>query len=386
MSYSPNTPYKDSSNSSSTPLSGGATFTGTGVLSSRPAILVQSFSDVAGTLYFDFSIDGTNWDSTYPTAGYACASGVPEVHMAIVAGRYYRVRYVNGSGAQTSFRLGTYQTNDGDLRASLNQSLGLDSDAAAVRPTSFQDEVTIGRRTGVAGWNKFAYRSNLSAVGGEELIEASGTVTSPEILTSAETFDIAYDGTGGGSTDGNGTTGATQLTFYYINANGQAAIAAHNLGTDGTDTTSFTGLGINRCVVSASGANQANVSDITITSTTSGGQQAFIPAGQSVTQQAMFHVPTDSKGVAKFVFLSANKLSGSNPKVVFKGYVFNRTVETVYEIFRYTMDTQSSTTLMLVDPVNFALSSGDVLYFVADTDQNSTVAECRFSLNVYRNT
>ena len=82
MSYSPQSPFKDTANSTTTPLSGAATYTGTGVLSTRPAIMVQTKSDVSGTLYFDFSVDGTNWDSTYPTAGYACAAGVPEVHTA----------------------------------------------------------------------------------------------------------------------------------------------------------------------------------------------------------------------------------------------------------------------------------------------------------------
>jgi len=373
-------------NSTTTPLAGDATYTGTGEQNDFPEVLVMSKADVAGTLYFDFSSDGTNWDSTYPTSGYACSAGVPEVHRAAVGGRYFRVRYVNGSSAQSYFRLTTYNTAGiGQLSAAYNQTMGLDSDAIATRPSSFQDEVKLGRRSGVTGWNKFGYHSGLTAASGDQLVTAGSITTLPTILTTADTFDIAYDGTGGGSTDGSGTTGATSLVIYYLDANGQSATAVHALGTDGSDTTSFTGLGINRVAVYASGTANVNNSDITITATTGGSEQAFIPAGGSVTQQLWFHTPTDSKGVLKDIFLAANKLSGSSPNVIFKIWAYNRGVDTAYEIFRYTMDTGSTNQLVYADKVGFGVSAGDVIYVTADTDTNSTVVEGRFSLNVYQN-
>lgn len=60
-------------NNSTTPLSGGATFTGTGEINDYEHVGVSCFSDTAGTLYFDFSPDGTNW-STFPTAGFTVAA------------------------------------------------------------------------------------------------------------------------------------------------------------------------------------------------------------------------------------------------------------------------------------------------------------------------
>ena len=253
-----------------------------------------------------------------------------------------------------------------------------------VKPvTDFQDQVSLGNISGVTAWNKFGYRSNLQAATGEQLITAGGISTAPTILSSASTFTIAYDGTGGGSTDGASTDGARTITFYYLDSNGEDAVATHVLETDGSDVTSFTGLGINRAVVSSSGSGQTNASDITITATTGGSEQAFIPAGQSVTQQLWFHVATNRVGLIKNVFLAANKLSGSSPKVIFKIYVFSRTVSTIFEIFRFTMDTATTNELLLQDAVNFRLNSGDVAYVVGDTDTNNTLVEGRFSLDTY---
>jgi len=375
--------FESSLNSTTTPLSSGATYTGTGEQVDYPQVGIMCKTDNTGTLYFDFSSDGINWDSTFPVNGFKIASGVSEFHTAIKLGRYFRVRLVNDTGAQTYLRLTTYYgDNFVPANAPLNQSLGLDSDSTTVRPTLAQDEIRIGRRSGVTGWNKFAYRDNLTSAGGEQTIWATtGNLT---IMTSAETFDIAYNSTTDGA--GGGATGATQLTFYYIDSNGLQAIAVHTLGSTGTDTTSFSGLGINRVAVSASGTSTYNVNDITITNTTSGNTQAIVPATESVTQQAIFFVGSNHTAIAKFLFFNVNKLSGSNPKVTVKGYVYNRSVATRFEIFRHIIDTQSENTVTVTDPIGFNLNATDVLYFVADTDQNNTIISLRFSLNEYQNT
>jgi len=242
--------------------------------------------------------------------------------------------------------------------------------------------IRIGRRSGVAGWTKFGFRSGLTASAGEEMVwETTGNFTP---LTSAETFDIAYDGTAGGSTDGAGTVGATELTFFYIDSNGLPATATHTLGTDGTDTTAFSGLGINRIAVSASGSNQANSAAITVTATTAGTKQAIVPAGESVTQQALFFVGSNHDAVAKFLYLHVNKPSGGDAKVAIKGIAYNRQVDTYYEVFRTTLDTSVEITEVINEPIGFNLSPTDVLYFTADTDTNNAEVVIRFSLNEYQ--
>jgi hypothetical protein len=248
---------------------------------------------------------------------------------------------------------------------------------AIVRPLISQDEISRGLISGVSQWNKFGYREQTAASSGEQTLWALNS--NLVIMKTAETFTITYNNT----TDGLGTTGATQLTFYYLDANEKLAIGVHTLGNTGSDVTSFTGLGINGCVCSATGSNEVNANNITITNTTSGNDQAIIPAGNGTTQQLIFFAPDNATPVVKYLRLRANKLSGSNPKVTFKSYVWNRGVESTFEIFRDVLDTQSGTLIDIEDPCNFPLSSRDVLYFVMDTDQNNTVASGRFSLNLY---
>jgi len=120
-------------NSSITPLASSGTFTGTAELNSYPHVGVSLHTDTAGTLYFDFSNDGTNWN-TFPTNGFTVTSGIHEFHTAVKLGRQFRIRFVNGSGTPTYMRLYTYYGhNFMPPSAPLNQSIGSDSDAIITR-------------------------------------------------------------------------------------------------------------------------------------------------------------------------------------------------------------------------------------------------------------
>lgn len=242
--------------------------------------------------------------------------------------------------------------------------------------------MSVGALSGYSVWNKFAHRPDLDTADGEALIIADSTTNTPELLTTAETFDIAYNSTTDGA--GGGATGATELTIYYLDASGSLAIAQHTLGSDGNDTTAFSGLGINRVVCSATGTNQVNVNDITITSTTSGGVQSFIPAGEGTTQQAIFFCPSSgSRAVGKDVYLNCTTFSGGgSPRVTFKGKVWNRNIDSVFEVFRTIIDTSSENSIHISNQ-EFPLSLGDVLYWTAETDTNNTViGGIRFRLDV----
>lgn len=245
-----------------------------------------------------------------------------------------------------------------------------------------QDDIALGRVDGATSWSKFAYRSSLTLAQGESLVMSDNTTTTLDILLSDETFDITYDQT----VDGAGTNGATELTFFYLNPAGEFAQATHVLGNTGSDVTSFSGLGINRVAVSASGTDDRNMNDINITASTAGSVQAFIAKDVSVTEQSFFFIPSNSTGIIKS--FSASVVQDAllfKPRVTIRGYAFNRNIQTYFRIFNYTIDaSRDNNPPPLLE--EFVLTAGDVLYYTAQLDNaNPSEVALRFRLNVYEN-
>jgi hypothetical protein len=124
---------KDLVNSSTTPLSSGATFTGSFTQSEYPDVMVSCKTDNTGTLFLDFSNDCSNY-STFPVNGYSIVSGVHKFHTALKGPRYFRVRIINDSGAQSYLRLYTYYgTFSKTTNVPLNQDIESDSDSIITR-------------------------------------------------------------------------------------------------------------------------------------------------------------------------------------------------------------------------------------------------------------
>ena len=370
-----------SGNSSTTPLSSGATFTGTGEQNQYPTVGVMVKTDNTGTLYFDFSNDGTNWDSTFPVSGFKVASGVSEFHTAVKLGRYFRCRLVNDTGAQTYLRLTTYYGyNFVPSVAPLNQSSSIDSDALLVRTTIGADDARIGRLGGASGNTKWGSNSDIDAASAEVVAAFGGTYAPP---SSSDTYTITYNSSTDGA--GGGATGATQLAITYIDTDGNPATSVHTLGSSGSDVTSFSGFGINRVAVSATGTADHNVNDITVAQT-SGNTEALVPATYGVTQQAIFHAGANHDAVAKFLLINVLKLSGGggSPRVTVTGKVYNRAVDSNYIIFEHNIDTDVENTVEIQEPVGFLLSPTDTLWFEASTDVNNTSVSIRFSLVEYQ--
>ena len=96
----------DTNNSTSTPLAGGATFTGTATdVTDYNSVYVQAYSDVASAtvgIKIQSSTDGTNWDHDHE---YTVSAGsARHINEALIA-KYFRVVYINGVSAQATFRL-----------------------------------------------------------------------------------------------------------------------------------------------------------------------------------------------------------------------------------------------------------------------------------------
>lgn len=354
------------------------------------SIQVTMSCDAEGTLYFDFydvydtPTGGSSPTSTFPVAGFAYNGlGFNEFHQAVKGARWFRVRFVPDDATATTFRINSYLLKHMPLaNIPANQALARDQDGIFARSSITQDEISVGLRAGVSQFNKFGYRDDTTAAAGEQTVWANNTNFVP--MKTADTLDITYNATTDGSDAG--ATGAKALTISYLDANEKLQTTTHILGDTGSDVTAFTCLGTNRVVVTSSGSSDTNVNNIDFTETTSGNEQATIPAGGGVTQQAIFFAPDNATPVTKFLWINCTKLSGGGaPKVAFKGYVYSRIVDTQFEIFRYTMDTGVENTISIKDPCNFPLSPRDVLWFTMDTDTNSTIAKIRFSTNLYDN-
>lgn len=130
------------SNSTTTVLASSGIFTGdTFECQAYASMVVAVKTDQDGTLYMEFSPDGTNWDSSLTFTVYA---GVNEVHRLTVTRRYYRTRFLNEGNDQTYFRLQTLAGDYSPLTSALNSTIQQDNDTLAVRPLDFNITVAKG--------------------------------------------------------------------------------------------------------------------------------------------------------------------------------------------------------------------------------------------------
>lgn len=129
-------------NSSTSALAASAIFTGTSAdVLLYEGIAINVKTDVPGTLYADFSSDGTNFDHVvaYPLTAASTPGYNLTVHPSRHA-RYMRTRYVNGDTAQTLLRIQTiFHAEMTDARvasatggALTHKDLDVNSTAAAV--------------------------------------------------------------------------------------------------------------------------------------------------------------------------------------------------------------------------------------------------------------
>lgn len=122
----------DNSNSTTTPLLNGGTFTGTATdVSSYPSVVVACKTDQSGILNIQFSTNGTNWDSSLL---YNVAADTNEVHRISVTRKYFRVSFTNDSGSnQTYFRLQSLKGSQFPLTSALNSTVQTDADSIVTR-------------------------------------------------------------------------------------------------------------------------------------------------------------------------------------------------------------------------------------------------------------
>lgn len=261
-----------------------------------------------------------------------------------------------------------------DLKLFLSEQLGFFLGDQYLTP--YEVKLGLGKIEGGSLVNKFGFNPDIDN-GQEEIIASFGGTFNPvtDIMSTAQTYTITYNST----TDGLGTNGALSLLITNFNASFQEEIQIHTLSNTGSDTTSFTGLGINRAVVLSTGSEPYNVNDITIAATTDTTTQALIPTESSVTQQLIFHTEISKTLLLNHVSINLLKTSGGSiPKVMIRGYSWSRVTNTRYLFFKKEIDAAIINDLEPNFAQPFSFLGREVIYFTLETDQNNTSVNGRF--------
>lgn len=239
--------------------------------------------------------------------------------------------------------------------------------------TPYSERAALGLETGVATWNKFGYNEGVGTTA--EVIAEFGAAFNQKLIPS-ETLSIVSDNVA----DDAAGTGLRTAIVFGVDANW--ALVTEVVTMDGTTpvTTTNSFIGVNRLTIFQSGSADSNVGTITATASSSGNVMATMPAGQGTTQQLIFYVPEDYQFLATWLLLNAIKSSGGgNPEVTFYGYVYSAVVDSTFEIFRATMDTQIEELVQLTPAEPFVVGEKSILWFEAVSSAASTSVRGRFS-------
>lgn len=369
-----------SDNSSTTALNDSDVFTGTWEdVSKYNSLIVSVLTDQNGIYTIQFSPDGTNIDSILTR--YYKTSEINVPHRFTITRKYFRVVFTNNSGSnQTYFRLQTLFGDKEPLNIPSDGIISQDYDATVVRPTEARHEMSLDLRQGITVWNKFGYNQDVDTASSEVIWAPGGNFT---ILTTGSTLTITSSSTEDIASTGDG---ARTLIIYGVDGNRKSQTEVVNMNGTGNTVTTSTWLGINRVAVASAGDSQENEGNITITATTGGSTQAYLPSSQGVTQQLIYFTPINAKGLAEWLILSADKSSGGgNPIVDFYGYIYSPVSNCKYEVFRERLDTSIQTRVELKPNIPFVFTEGDVFWIEASTSANNTIVTGRFSLFQYKN-
>lgn len=271
----------------SSALAGAGTFTSPAQPAAPySALVIAVKTDVAGTMYVDFSPDGSNWDSTLD---YAVAASTNEVHRLTVTRPFFRVRYVNGAAAQSYMRLTVMGDNYNLLASPLDSSIQQDADAIVAR--TFTEEFTIseGKAEGYSVVNKFGRNPDIDTGTVPEDVWNGGGVYAGFPTGSPEEFQVFSSSAS--------DTGV--LTITYLPTLDSTAYLQANVTLNGTTpvNSGITGIRMHSARYSSGASTTFNVGTITVRHiTTTANIFCVMPIGRSQTNVAAYTVPAGSSG------------------------------------------------------------------------------------------
>lgn len=284
-------------NSTFTPLSDGATFTGTGEdVAQFATITVFMDSDINGSLSMQFSADGTNWDRA-KVVPLDILIGGGSVHTLEVVSQFFRVVYTNstGNGAQTHLRLQTlfHKNRSGFLTSSPDQMISKINDAQIVRVSNDASlDVSRGLYADKFTVRKFGHHGSVPSGSFEDIWAYGGVDATINWATTDEKFYVLA---GGNSNDTSAGTGCRSIQVEYLDLNGDTQQEQLILaGASASNQTAFTGRRVNRAWCDTAGTIMGNnTGRIIIANVTTGLVIATIEAGIGQTENPFYTVPND---------------------------------------------------------------------------------------------
>ncbi len=311
-------------NSTITPLAGAATFTGTGEQNPFEGALISCYADVIGTLYVDFSVNGTDWRQVN---SYSIPAATHQTHIVTKGPLYFRVRFINGAGAQAAFQLYTFFGVFKQQLNPLNQILTQTTDVIAVRSVDPTLDVSAGRVTGFTSVNRFGRAVDGIQTSRTDLWGRADSVATQQIwlaptaarihaIVSASANDTAA-GTGARTVRVFGlTTWATKESSEVVTMNGTTPVNTVN---------SY--VIINKLVVATCGTVGPNAGVITATAATDTTITAHMRALTGSTEMAIFGWPSTQTLYLKNWKASLNKASAAAAHATYS-ILYNATPDT----------------------------------------------------------
>lgn len=290
-------------NSSSTPLSGGESFTGpwAGRNSNNPVITVGMASDVAGTLYIDFSTDKENVDSSIAISFTPGNINPPQPY--VVTRPYFRVRYVNGASAQSYFRMSVVDGNPPPLTSTLGSTVASTFPTIVTRSISERIPIALGRFEGYTQVNKFGDNPDIDTGTVPEDVVYTGGIYAGFPTGAAEQFVIVLSD----AADIGGVVTFQYLADYTSTDWSTAVITTTGLTTN----TGITGVRSTRGIINRGGAvNAGTVTLRHITTTANVFWQIPIAWGQ--TRVAVDTIPAGRYGLLENLRVQVGKSSGTS--------------------------------------------------------------------------
>lgn len=277
------------SNSTTALLGSSATYTGTWESCLNVvALSVRARSDVPGTLYVDFSRDGSEVSAQNQASNGI--SGDMGYHDFVPKLPYFRVRVVNGSQAQGEFYVVTIKRKAAAIALPTSraaQTVGDYSDVLNVRVLTdpILDEVD-GRQADRSPQTKFGYNPDVGT-SPEAIWSAGGLYTG--FLTAASTVRIKA---GGNVNDTAAGSGAQKIVVAGLDENWEeTSEEIVTAGASASSSTTTTFIRVYRAYVTNCGTYGANNASAITIETTGGTVLAEIPAGEGQTMMAVYTVP-----------------------------------------------------------------------------------------------